>query len=362
MKCPVCVNPTEDQAHGKSCPTWDDVPKDRICDPEVLNAAKCLLDLNTTSAASPTTAQDEKPAATPSAKPLISYVYTESESSRANLAFFVKHALHYEADFVFTIIGESTVIEDVLPKGQTHINIFNKPAFDIGCNPFTAHAAVLGGNPEDDRKPLQETYDNFILLDSSVRGPFIPRWSRSCWTTSFISLLSEKTKLVGTSLACLEGQRPHLQSHILATDKAGLAKLLEDNRLAAKACPAGEEAEATKVRKEAERDLTYVIREAGWDAYPLEMVFKDESEYRYVKCAMDQERFVGEGVVQRERRNSNATQAEEKSQAVPIDPWEVMFINAVGEMGEAERKTLDKVSAKVNQTAYTSFEACRKLG
>jgi hypothetical protein len=272
--------------------------------------------------------------------------------------------LHYEADFVFTIIGESTVIEDVLPKGQTHINIFNKPAFDVGCNPFTAHAAVLGGDPASDRKPLNEVYDKFIMIDSSVRGPFLPRWSRSCWTHSLVSLLGEKTKLVGTSLACLEGQRPHLQSHILATDKTGLARLLEDGRLAAKACPVGEEAEATKARKESERDLTYIIREAGWDAYPLEMVFKDESEYRYVKCAKDRERFVGEDIVKSERRFSNTTTVneEEKSSFVAaIDPWEVMFINAVGEMDEVEQRTLDEVSAKVKRSAYTSYEACKNV-
>jgi hypothetical protein len=42
---------------------------------------------------------------------LSSYAYSESQSPRTNLKFFIKHALHEAADFVFILNGETDISE-----------------------------------------------------------------------------------------------------------------------------------------------------------------------------------------------------------------------------------------------------------
>ena len=80
-------------------------------------------------------------------------------------------------------------------------------------------------------------YQYFLILNSSVRGPFLPAYfSRSTggglgptsslhtasrpWTTIFTDLLNDEVKLVGTTISC--EIRVHVQSMVLATDRVGM--------------------------------------------------------------------------------------------------------------------------------------------
>jgi len=56
---------------------------------------------------------------------------------------------------------------------------------------------------------LYRRYERFILLNASIRGPFIPFWSRSCWSDVYTNRLSQSTK-VGTWVTVLIEKRGQL--------------------------------------------------------------------------------------------------------------------------------------------------------
>lgn len=174
-------------------------------------------------------------------RPLVLYSYAESENARENLAFFIRNALNGRADFVFIFNGE-TDAPDLLPK-LPNIRIVQREnkCFDIG-----AHGEVLR---TDD---MWKNYKRFIMMNASVRGPFMPTYVPGCWMDAFLGKITDTVKvrkrtaldrdpgvdgmipgmltttlqkLVGTTLNC--HPRVHLQSMLLATDDIGLSVLLD---------------------------------------------------------------------------------------------------------------------------------------
>ncbi|KAI1502293.1 hypothetical protein F5X99DRAFT_427427 [Biscogniauxia marginata] len=143
--------------------------------------------------------------------PLITYTYSESGSARENLIFFLDNGLHRAADFIFILNGPTSVAE--LIPNMTNIKIVQRPN---KCSSLGAHGEVLRKNG------LWGKYRHFITLDASVRGPFIPYWSHSCWSDVFLSRVTED--LVGTTANCIP--KYHIQFKIWATDSVGMELLL----------------------------------------------------------------------------------------------------------------------------------------
>ncbi|KAH8647871.1 hypothetical protein BX600DRAFT_475955 [Xylariales sp. PMI_506] len=144
---------------------------------------------------------------------LITYVYSETPEARRNFEFFVRHGLHAKADFVFIFNGETDAV-GLLPNA-TNIQAVqrNNSCYDLG-----AHAEVLT------KDNLWMRYGKFILMNASVRGPFIPHWADACWSDRLLAKVTDEVKLVGLTLNCWP--TPHVQSMVWATDRDGLAVLL----------------------------------------------------------------------------------------------------------------------------------------
>lgn len=119
-----------------------------------------------------------------SLRPLILYTYAESDNARENLAFFVKNGLHGNADFVFIFNGETSAV-DLLPEAP-NVQIIQRDnkCFDIG-----AMGEILR---KDD---LWKGYKCFITMNASIRGPFFPVHSASCWTDTFLNRITDKVKV-----------------------------------------------------------------------------------------------------------------------------------------------------------------------
>jgi hypothetical protein len=149
-------------------------------------------------------------------RPLVLYAYSETPSSRANALFFLKNGLHASADFIFILNGE-TDFELLLPEGVPNIKFIKR---DNTCYDLGAYGEVLRNN----NKELARKYKRFILLNSSIRGPFQPVWSKGCWSKLYLDRLSDKVKLVGMSYSCIVTR--HVQSMIIATDNIGIDILL----------------------------------------------------------------------------------------------------------------------------------------
>lgn len=80
---------------------------------------------------------------------------------------------------------------------------------------------------------LLSRYTHFVFLDSSMRGPFLPRYMRprstsqliKPWTDVFTNRLGSQIKLVGRTVSC--EIEMHVQAPVWATDRVGLQLLLE---------------------------------------------------------------------------------------------------------------------------------------
>ncbi len=196
----------------------------------------------------------------PSDRPLILYVYHETDFALLNLKFFIKHALHSAGDFVFILNGPSPDAESLIfsdpygdvPTDIRHLfphhslsNIFVKrrpnTCFDLGAHAEVLNSVVGEGpnwrgvkgeilrpihlNEGGHSQKLRHRYKGVILMNASIRGPFLPSWSNSCWSDVYLNRLTEKVKLVGTAYNCHSGVG-HVQSMLWATDSVGLDLML----------------------------------------------------------------------------------------------------------------------------------------
>ncbi len=132
---------------------------------------------------SPVSIQDER-------RPLVLYIYAESENARANLEFFIKKALHGAADFFFVFNGETNATKLIPDEPNIKIIQRENRCFDLG----TIGEVLL----KDD---LWRKYKRFITLNASIRGPFFPIYSStSCWTDVFLDRVTEHVKVLDSFL------------------------------------------------------------------------------------------------------------------------------------------------------------------
>jgi len=135
-------------------------------------------------------------------------IYTFHEKN-GNVEYFMKHGLYPDPniDWMFVINDPNLQIE--LPLEAKVINRENV-GHDFG-------AWGVGLTSVEDQE-----YDRYILINSSVRGPFYPKWCHERrWVESLIALICDDVHLAGTSIGYWNGQ-PHVQSMVLCFDKIAL--------------------------------------------------------------------------------------------------------------------------------------------
>jgi hypothetical protein len=149
---------------------------------------------------------------------LILYAYFETADSRQNIVHFFSDGLHSKADFIIIINGDSNV-DELLPQNIPNIKVIRR---DNSCFDLGSHGEVLRMNDYE----LVKMYRKFILMNGSVRGPFLPTYVDACWSDLFLKKITDEVKLVGTTYNYWEH---HIQSMVLATDSIGLEILLAGN-------------------------------------------------------------------------------------------------------------------------------------
>lgn len=163
-------------------------------------------------------------------RPLVTYVYSQTPSAEANLRFFISHALNSAADFIFIINGEPAQALEIIPQ-KPNIKVVER---ENDCYDLGSHAEILTTKVNPNGVALKrgdkggverrKMYRKFILLNASIRGPFMPNWAEGCWMDAYLSKVSEEVKLVGMTANCWP--QFHVQSMIWATDSTGLELLL----------------------------------------------------------------------------------------------------------------------------------------
>ena len=133
-------------------------------------------------------------------------------------------------DYLMIVNGESRMLGELTALAAARPNVRVLPRANA-CYDGGTIGEVLRAHPE----LLAGTYGYYVLMNSSVRGPFLPRFypGGRPWTAALTGLLTAEVKLAGTTISCQT--QVHVQSMVLATDNMGLEVLLGAGALD---CPA----------------------------------------------------------------------------------------------------------------------------
>ncbi len=76
---------------------------------------------------------------------------------------------------------------------------------------------------------LYTNYDNFIFVNSSVIGPFVPSYYNGKWTDIYLNGLKDNVKLFGSSIntCCKPRSISHVQSYIFSMSRTTLEYLIK---------------------------------------------------------------------------------------------------------------------------------------
>jgi len=113
--------------------------------------------------------------------------YYETESSKLNLQYFLEHGIVPDVDYVVVINGGKCTVE--IPPTIT-VRRRENTGGDFGA--WGAALAFVD----------LSMYTHFVLLNDTVRGPFIPRYipASLSWLDLLTSKLDDRTKLVGLTI------------------------------------------------------------------------------------------------------------------------------------------------------------------
>lgn len=153
----------------------------------------------------------------------ILYSYFETNSSKNRLNFFIKHGIKNNEDvsYIFLINNKCSLKIPNFPN----VKIIKRKniGYDFGA---WKHGLEIINKDE---------FDNFIFMNDTVTGPFLPRYIPNdiSWYSMFCKLLSNQVKLSGLSINYFPwknktGKLKHVQSMMFCTDKIGL-NILSNN-------------------------------------------------------------------------------------------------------------------------------------
>ena len=124
--------------------------------------------------------------------------YEKNDEYRENFKHFLKRGLLKEVKYYIIVNGETTV--DIPEWGNVVVLRRPNKGYD-----FAAYAHAI--------HRLEEDYDYYFFLNTSVRGPFYPKGVNPKWTDYFLPLFTRETKLVGTAIN-IYGQTQHNDYHL----------------------------------------------------------------------------------------------------------------------------------------------------
>ncbi|KAF3193784.1 hypothetical protein TWF225_009330 [Orbilia oligospora] len=250
---------------------------------------------------------------------LVTYVYSETPNFRKNALFFVNHGLHAYADFIFILNGPTDLISYI--PGQPNIQVIRRNNIS---SDLESHAEILRAN----QGALIKKYKKFIMLDASIRGPFLPAWSNECWSDAYLDRLTFETKLVGLSMdsRCNADGKRHtiIQPMLLATDRIGLSVLLK---------PIGKSFTTLNDVLHIEESTAQTILDAGYGISVMKASLASNRDYRLDKCAQD----------------------EVSSFDTSIHPYETIFQEA---NQDNTSQQLELLTEQHGQARYSSWDTC----
>jgi hypothetical protein len=129
---------------------------------------------------------------------------------------FIEHCIFKDENVDFIIISNNKNNNFEAPEYVT--TLFRE---NIGYDFGGWSDALLTDN-------LYENYDNFIFVNSSAMGPFIPYYYKDKWTDIYINGLENNVKLFGSTINTYGDplNKAHVQSFIFSMNKTTLNYLI----------------------------------------------------------------------------------------------------------------------------------------
>tara|TARA_B100000427_G_scaffold299725_1_gene281614 strand:- start:1235 stop:2122 length:888 start_codon:yes stop_codon:yes gene_type:complete len=157
----------------------------------------------------------------PEKKTLITYVFFENKETIKNLNFFIKNGVFNNNNVQYNFIIKGNKCSVKFPDYK-NIKVYKmkNEGYDFGGYSYSIQ--MINKN----------TFDYYIFLNDTVIGPFVPRFnSKNMWYENFISLISDKVKLVGPTINRKQYNNipEHVQSMAFGTDNIGLELLIKNN-------------------------------------------------------------------------------------------------------------------------------------
>lgn len=167
---------------------------------------------------------------------LVLYVYNALDTEQQNnFHFFMRWAVQSGDGVAYKIIlTEGSGVLDILELPQLPANAEYLRSRDC-TSTWGALSTVMSKLPLDD-------FQYYMVVDSSVKGPFVPEYAQKVlhWSEIFTERLTARVKMVGSAISCegspKEGdvagewrENPYVLPYAWATDKAGWNLLREES-------------------------------------------------------------------------------------------------------------------------------------
>jgi len=155
-----------------------------------------------------------------SKKTLVLYVFHEYNE---RVKYFINNAIFKDSDTDFMIICNNKNIEYSCPNYVYKV-FRNNDGYDFG-----------GWSEGLMKDNFYKNYENFIFVNSTVLGPFVPDYYNRKWTDIYTNNLKDNVKLFGSTInSCIDNKQLfnnnlvfHVQSYIFAMNKETVEFLIE---------------------------------------------------------------------------------------------------------------------------------------
>ena len=158
-----------------------------------------------------------------SSKTLVLYCFHQYNE---RVEYFINNVIFKDNNVDFYIICNdmSLKLSDLPVKIPNYVKTLNRE--NIGYDFGAWSDALLTNN-------YYKNYDNFIMCNSSIIGPFLPPNYTKKWTDIYLDGLSSSIKLFGSTIntcgwgSCDINSTPHVQSYIFCVNKETLEYLIK---------------------------------------------------------------------------------------------------------------------------------------
>jgi hypothetical protein len=151
---------------------------------------------------------------------LVVFAYYHDSLGQDNLQFFLAQGLVHDSAYHFVIVINGPV-PPMWEKKLNQISTFF-PNFEWHSHENIGYDFCIYKHVLSNRMQLKisiKDIQHFVLLNKSLRGPFVPSYYDRPWPDIFTSRLNDKIKLSGTSINCGNhgsGVALHIQSMLWA--------------------------------------------------------------------------------------------------------------------------------------------------